>query len=202
MPKKYFEYRGVSHAVFAEVTKDDSTEITFGSVKDFTGVSEIGKTTESSSETHYYDNIPAIIVDSVGSDELSINASGIPFDVLAEVTGQFYDENLGMYVEQEGTPKYFAFGHVTDKTDGTQVFVWRLKGKFSIPDLNAITKDDGTTANGQSLTFKGISTAKKFTKTGKGAKAVNVDTSVNTGMTEALFFAEVLTPDTVTAPNQ
>ena len=202
MPKKYFEYRGVSHAVFAEVTKDDSTEITFGTVKDFTGVSEIGKTTESSSETHYYDNIPAIIVDSVGSDELSINASGIPFDVLAEVTGQFYDANLGMYVEQEGTPKYFAFGYVTDKTDGTQVFVWRLKGKFSIPDLNAVTKDDGTTANGQSLTFTGISTSKKFTKTGKGAKAVNVDTSVNTHMTEALFFAEVLTPDTVTAPQQ
>lgn len=200
MPKKYFEYRGVSNAVFAEVTKDDSTGITFGTVKDFTGVAEIGKTTESSSETHYYDNIPAIIVDSVGSDELSINASGIPFDVLAEVTGQYYDENLGMYVEQEGTPKYFAFGYVTDKTDGTKVFVWRLKGKFSIPDLNAATKDDGTTANGQSLTFKGISTAKKFTKTGKGAKAVNVDTSVNTGMTEALFFAEVLTPDTVTAP--
>ena len=85
MPKKYYEYRGVSNAVYAQVLSDTAEGITFGTVKDFTGVSEIGKTTESSNEPHYYDNIPAIVVDSVGNDEISINASGIPFDVLADI---------------------------------------------------------------------------------------------------------------------
>lgn len=197
MAKKYFEYRGVSNAVYAEVTKDDATEITFGTVKDFTGVSEIGKTTDSSNETHYYDNLPAIIIDSVGSDEISINASGIPFDVLAEVTGQYYDSTTGMLVEQEGVQKYFAFGYITDKTDGTKVLVWRLKGKFSIPGVTSATKDDGTDANGQELTFTGISTTHKFTATNKPAKAVNIDTSVNQTMTESAFFAAVQTPDTI-----
>ena len=197
MAKTYFEYRGVSNAVYAEVTKDDATEITFGAVKDFTGVSEIGKTTDSSNETHYYDNLPAIIIDSVGSDEISINSSGIPFDVLAEVTGQYYDQTTGMLVEQEGAQKYFAFGYITDKTDGTKVLVWRLKGKFSIPGLTSATKDDGTDANGQELTFTGISTTHKFTATSKPAKAVNVDTSVNQTMTETTFFGTVQTPDTV-----
>ena len=197
MAKKYFEYRGVSNAVYAEVTKDDATEITFGTVKDFTGVSEIGKTTDSSNETHYYDNLPAIIIDSVGSDEISVNASGIPFDVLAEITGQYYDAANGLLVEQEGTPKYFAFGYITDKTDGTKVLVWRLKGKFSIPGVTSATKDDGTDANGQELTFTGISTTHKFTATSKPAKAVNIDTSVNQTMTESAFFAAVQTPDTI-----
>lgn len=197
MAKTYFEYRGVSNAVYAEVTKDDATEITFGAVKDFTGVSEIGKTTDSSNETHFYDNLPAIIIDSVGSDEISINSSGIPFDVLAEVTGQYYDQTTGMLVEQEGVQKYFAFGYITDKTDGTKVLVWRLKGKFSIPGVTSATKDDGTDANGQELTFTGISTTHKFTATGKPAKAVNVDTSVNQTMTETTFFGTVQTPDTV-----
>lgn len=197
MAKKYFEYRGVSNAVYAEVTKDDSTEITFGTVKDFTGVSEIGKTTDISNETHYYDNLPAIIIDSVGSDEISINASGIPFDVLAEVTGQYYDATNGLLVEQEGVQKYFAFGYITDKTDGTKVLVWRLKGKFSIPGVTSATKDDGTDANGQELTFTGISTTHKFTATNKPAKAVNVDTSVNQAMSESAFFAAVQTPDTI-----
>lgn len=59
MPKQYFEYRGVSDAVYAEVTADTSNGITFGTVKPFTGVAEIAKTTESSNEAHYYDNIPA-----------------------------------------------------------------------------------------------------------------------------------------------
>lgn len=196
MAKKYFEYRGVSHAVYAEVTADDSTGYTTGTVKDFTGVSEIGRTTESSTEAHYYDNIPAIIISSTGADEVSINASGIPFDVLAEITGQHYDSAKGMFVEQERDQKYFAFGYVTQKTDGTEVLVWRLKGSFSIPDTTSATQDDGTDANGQELTYTGISTTHKFTATGKPAKAINVDTSVNETVTETAFFAEVFTPDT------
>ena len=197
MPKTYFEYRGVSNAVYAEITADTEANFTTGAVKDLTGVSEIGKTTDSANETHYYDNLPAIVIDSVGSDEITINTSGIPLDVMADITGQYYDEQTGMLVEQESTPKYFAFGYITDKTDGTKVLVWRLKGKFSIPGTTSATKDDGTDANGQELTYTGISTVHKFTKTGKPARAINIDTSVNQAMTDATFFAQVNTPDTI-----
>ena len=101
-------------------------------------------------------------------------------------------------VEQERTPKYFAFGYRTKTTDGTEILVWRLKGSFSIPDSDHATEDDGTDANGQEITYTGISTTHKFTKTGKPAKAVNVDTSLDlTDTTE--FFKTVQTPDTVTA---
>jgi len=196
MSKKYFEYRGVSNAVYAMVTADSSEAITFGAVKDFTGVAEIGRTTESSNEAHYYDNIPAIVIDSVGADEVTVSASGIPLDVLAELTGQYYDQATGMMVEQEGKAPYVAFGYKTEKTDGTTVYVWRLKGKFSIPATTSSTKNEGTDANGQEIVFTGINTTYKFTKTGKGAKAVNVDTDVNAGMTDATWFAEVQTPDT------
>ena len=197
MPKTYFEYRGVSNAVYAEITSDTAEEFVTGAVKDLTGVSEIGKTTDSANETHYYDNLPAIVIDSVGSDEITINTSGIPLDVLADITGQYYDQTTGMLVEQEPTPKYFAFGYITDKTDGTKVLVWRLKGKFSIPGTTSATKDDGTDANGQELTYTGISTVHKFTKTGKPARAINIDTSVNQTMTDATFFETVNTPDTI-----
>lgn len=197
MSKKYFEYRGVSNAVYAPVLTDTPEAFTTGTVKDFTGVSEIGKSTDSSNETHYYDNLPAIVIDSVGSDEISINSSGIPMDVIADITGQYYDESTGMLVEQEGTPGYFAFGYITDKTDGTKVLVWRLKGKFSNPGTTAATKNDGTDANGQELTYTGVSTLHKFNKNGKPARAVNIDTSVNSTMTEADFFATVQTPDTI-----
>lgn len=197
MPKTYFEYRGVAHAVYAPITADTTTGITYGTVKDFTGVSEIGRTTESSSEAHYYDNMPVIVIDSVGSDEISINSSGIPMDILADICGYYYDSTTGMMVEQEGNTGYFAFGYKTSKTDGTDVYVWRLKGKFSVPDLTAATKDDGTDANGQELTFTGVSTTASFTATGKPARAVNVDTSVNQTITEQTFFGTVQTPDTI-----
>ena len=193
---EYFEYRGVEGAVYAEVTEDNAENFTTGEVKELVGLSEIGKTTESSNEAHYYDNIPAIIVSSTGADELSLNTAGIPLDIVAEITGQYYDKTTGMYVEQERTPKYFAFGYRTQKTDGTEVLVWRLKGTFTIPESTHVTKDDGTDANGQTLTYTGISTAHKFTKTGKPAKAVNVDMSKQL-VDDSTFFTQVQTPDTV-----
>ena len=202
MGKKYFEYRGVENGVYAEVLSDTSEGITFGPVKEFTGLSEVGKSTDSNNETHYYDNLPAIVVSSTGSDTISLNTSGIPFDILADITGQYYDQETGMLVEKERTPKYYALGYVTNKTDGTKVLVWRLKGMFTIPEQTSATTNDGTDANGQTLNYTGISTIYKFTKLTdefgdkQPAKAVNVDTSVN-AMSVDTFFASVQTPDTI-----
>lgn len=194
------EWRGIRGLVAAEVTKDDDTEFTCGTPFAIAGVAELSRTTESSSEAHYYDNIPAVVIDSTGADEVTITASAIPFDALAKITGQVYDETKGMFVEGERESKYFAIGYITEKTDGTEVFVWRLKGKFNIPDSTHASKNDGTDANGQEIVYSGINTNHKFTVGGKKktAKAVNVDTSVN-AVTEADFFNEVMTPDNVSA---
>ncbi len=199
MPKIY-EYRGVEGLVYAEVTTDTKETFATGTVKDLAGVAEIGKTTDSSNEAHYYDNIAAIVVSSTGSDEITVSASAIPLDVLAEITGQYYDSTTGMFVEKERDPKYFALGYKTKDTNGNDYYVWRLKGTFNIPDQTNATEDDGTDANGQQLTYTGISTVHKFTKlTNKPAKAVTVDTSVNP-VDETEFFGTVQTPDSVQAP--
>lgn len=193
------EYRGVRGLVAAEVITDTTETFECGTPFAVAGVAELSRTTETSSETHYYDNVPAIVIDSTGADEVTITGSAIPFDVLAKLTGQTYDESKGMFVEGERQAKYFAIGYITEKTDGTEVFVWRLKGKFNIPDSTHATKNDGAEANGQELTYTGINTTHKFTAiSNKTAKAVNVDTSVNK-VAEADFFGEVQTPDTVTA---
>ena len=192
------EYRGIRGVVAAEITTDDSEKFECGTPFELIGAAELSRTTETSSEAHYYDNVPAVVIDSTGSDEVTITGSVVPFDVLAKITGQTYDETKGMFVEGERVSKYFALGYITEKTDGTEVYVWRLKGKFNIPDSNHKTKDDGTDAEGQELVFTGINTNHKFTATAKTARAINVDTSVNTTVEEATFFGTVQTPDTVT----
>ena len=192
------EYRGIRGLVAAEITTDDLEKFETGTPFAVCGVAELSRTTESSSESHYYDNAPAVVIDSTGADEVTITASAIPFDVLAKLTGQFYDEANGMLVEGERESKYFAIGYITEKTDGTEIFVWRLKGKFNIPDSTHATKDDGAEANGQELVYTGINTTHKFTigEKKQTAKAVNVDTKVNK-LPEVTFFATVQTPETV-----
>ena len=193
-----FEYRGVEGLVYAEVTADDDKSYTTGEVKQLAGVAEIGRTTETSSEPHYYDNVPAVVVSSTGSDEVTCTVSAIPLDVLAEITGQQYDSNLGVLIEGERATKYFALGYKAKKTNGKEVYVWRYKGQFSIPDSTHATEDDGTDANGQEITSTGISTTHKFTKTGKRAKAMNVDLEADKANVST-FFDTVTTPDTLTA---
>lgn len=197
------EYRGVEGLVCAEVMVDDNETGTShgyvtGDVFSIAGVAEIGRTTESSNESHYYDNMPAIVISSTGADEVTITTSAIPFEVLAKITGQDYDENTGSFIEGPRESKYFALGYKTKKTNGDEVYVWRYKGTFNIPDSTHTTENEGTDANGQELTFTGICTTHKFTKTGKGAKAINVDLGKDLADVST-FFDTVTTPDTLTA---
>jgi phi13 family phage major tail protein len=104
-----------------------------------------------------------------------------------------------MMVEKERQAKYFAIGYKTKTTDGDEIYVWRLKGSFNIPDQTSATEDDGTDANGQEITFTGISTTHKFTKTSSPAKSVIVNTGLDLIADKANFFASVQTPDSITA---
>lgn len=201
MTEEIVEYRGVEGLVAAEVLTDDnevSGGYTTGEVFPVAGVAEISKSTDSSSEAHYYDNIPAIVINSAASDEITCTVSAIPMETLAKLTGQKYDSDLGAMIEGNGETKYFALGYKTKKTNGDEIYVWRYKGTFAIPESTHITEDDGTDANGQELTYTGISTTHKFTKNNnKGAKALNVD--VAKGLADvSTFFDEVTTPDDLT----
>lgn len=191
------EWRGVEGLVAAEVLTDNDTDgYTTGDVFAIAGVAEISRQTDSANEAHYYDNIPAIVVSSTSADEVTINTSAIPLDVYAEITGQTYDADTGALIEGPRDVKYFAIGYITQKENGDAVYVWRYKGTFNIPSQTNSTINDGTDANGQELTYTGISTTHKFTKTGKGAKSLNVDVAKGLANVDN-FFDAVVTPDTL-----
>ena len=196
MAKEIWEWRGVENLVCAEVLSDTKDAYETGEVFDIAGVAELGRITENSSETKYYDNVPALVIDSVGADTVTCSVSGIALDVLAKITGQTYDEDLGVLVEGERDAKYYALGYKTKKTNGDTVMVWRYKGKFSIPDSQHSTQTAGTEANGQEIVYTGISTTHKFTKTGKPAKAINVDVALEKADVST-FFDQVTTIDTL-----
>lgn len=192
------EWRGVEGLLAAEVLTDttETNGYTTGEPFPIAGVAEISRKTDAKNEPHYYDNIPAVIVSNNASDEVTISTSAIPLDVFAKITGQHYDEATGSMIEGNRTLKYFALGYKTKKTNGDEVFVWRFKGSFNVPDQANKTENDGTDANGQELIYTGIQTTHKFTKTQKGAKAMNVDVALNKADVSN-FFNTVTTPDTL-----
>ena len=195
---KCIEYRGIRDLVAAEVISDTAETFETGTPFHVAWTSNLSRETEASSENHYYDNVAAITINGSGADTVSIDTAAIPLDIIAKLTGQFYEEETGMFIEGEREEKQFAIGYVTEDTSGEEVFVWRLKGTFNVPGETHGTKNDGTDANGQQLTYTGVQTIHKFKKRDKGERAVNCYKS-KCPIEESAFFATVQTPDTVKA---
>lgn len=196
---KVVEFRGCDNVVVAEVTKDDSTGYTVGNIISLAPAAEIAKTTENSSETHYYDNVGAIVIRTEGADEVTITTPALELGQLATITGKSIDPTTGAYVDDEGTEKYYALGYRLKLTDGTYRYVWRLKGAFSnIPDETSSTESNSVDTNNQSVVFTGNKTMYSFEAgTIKGrAKAVVIDE--RDGLADVSgFFNQVVTPDNV-----
>ena len=194
------ESRGVKGFVAAEVLTDDNGAdgYTTGTPFPVAGVSEIAKTRDSSSEAHYYNNIPAIVITGESPDNITINSSLIPLYAFAKITGQKYNATTGTLIEGERKVKYFAIGYITEDTNGDEVYVWRLKGTFNVPGETNTTKNNGTDANGQEVVYTGIQTVHEFTNNeGRGARAINVEAAKDlVDLTH--FFDSVQTPDTIT----
>ena len=165
------EFRGTDDLYYAEVLYDnnDSTPegqagYVTGTVKRLAPVAEINKSTETASNTKYYDNKPAFTINAEGADTVTLNIPALDLATLADITGKQIDAKTGAFLDGESMPKYFALGYRLGLTDGTYRYVWRYKGSFAIPDESSQTKNAGTDSNGQKLTFTGISTEHKFTK--------------------------------------
>ena len=190
------EYRGIRGLVAAIVLTDTADTYECDVPFFLAGTSELTKETESSSEAHYYDNIPAVVIDSVGADTINVNVSAVSLENLSKITGQYYDAKTKTLVENSAPAPYVAIGYITENTDGEEIYVWRHKGKFARPGSTHSTKNDGTDANGQELTFTGINTIHKFTTTGQSASGI-VCTAATCGKTEAEFFGAVMTVDDI-----
>ncbi len=204
LSQQVFEFRGVDDLYVAEVTKDDETGYACSTPIRLAPVAEVGKSVDTSSESHYYDNLPLIVIQGEGDDTIALTVAPPELERLAFIIGKSFDGDTGMMVDSPKIDKYYALMYRTKGNDGKYRYVSRLKGKFSIPDDTSATEDNGTSANNQTTTFTGIYTTYNFTKgqyvngawVKSSAKGIVVDTRYNKADVSN-FFAAVQTPDTV-----
>lgn len=203
-----FEYRGVNSLYAAELTEDGDTAITYGTPFLLSHVAEVAKKTTTSSETKDYDDQPMIIINSEGSDEVTLTITPPSLITMAKLLGKSFDETTGMMVGSSAVQRYFALLYRTKGTDGFYRYVTRLKGTFAPPDETNHTITSGTDSNNMSLVFTGIYTTHKFTKgqynatttTWSTASAKDVVVDERYALADvSKWFTIVQTPDSVTA---
>ena len=199
------EFRGTDHLVYAEVLTDNNESgegYTTGAVAILAPVAEISKTVETSSDTKYYDNKPALTINAEGADTITLTVPALDLKTLADITGKGYNTTTGAFTDGERMPKYFALGYRLRLTDGTYRYVWRYKGSFAIPDETSQTENASTDSNNQQLTYTGIQTMHQFANSlpnpNSSQKALVVDE--RDGLANlSTFFDTVTTCDTLTA---
>lgn len=199
---KFEEYRGIRGLVIAELTEvvqeDGSVKETYGEVQELAGVQQVSAEVNESTETHYYDDMAAIVVDSEGEDTYTLVVSLPSKKTRALIEGTTYDEATGALIGTKKNKKYFALGFIADKLNGDEEYNWVYKGKFTGGNRTHDTKTDGTEATNMEYTFTSIHTSTKYEKAGNGnCKYLSVD---NDGKADlSTFFDKVTTPDDIQA---
>ena len=190
------EFRGCDNLVVAKVTKDDSTGYTTGTVTALAPIASVAKTTETSSETHFYDNTGMIQIRAEGVDTITLVVPALYLSQLAIVTGAYIDPVSGAYMSGEDTNEEYALGYRIKLTDGTFRYVWRLKGTFSnVPDESSNTESNSIDTQNQTITFSGTKTIYEFPTVGRKRDIVIDERD---GICDcSTFFSIVQTPATV-----
>lgn len=198
----YNEYRGISNLVVAALTEaaDETGKVTATYSKPIrlAGVQSVSKEVSESSEPHYYDNVPAIVVDSEGQDTYTLTVSLLEAKTRALIEGTTYDEKTGAIIGTPKQKKYFALGFIADTVAGKKIYNWIYKGKFTGGNEEHNSKNDGTDANNVEYTYTSINTSETSEKTGgKTYKYLSVEDNDKVDLSK--FFDQVTKPDDLVA---
>lgn len=150
------EYRGVRKVCGADITEGDDGFVG-GNWQRLFGAQSVVVTPNESSETHYYDNLPAIQIDTEGAIDVAMTVSIPELKTKSWIEGKTLTAG-GMFV---GTPKkngYKAVCFIGQKDDGTEELNIFYKGKFTGGETTHNTKDDGTEATNTTYNFGSIFT--------------------------------------------
>lgn len=134
---------GLSDLYYAKLTTDPADgAATYETPVRIVGAITANITANSESATLFADNGPLESATAMGAIDLELNVADLPLDVQAILLGHTVNANGTMYRNSNDTPPFVAIGFKALKSNGKYRYVWLLKGKFQIPDLNHQTKED------------------------------------------------------------
>lgn len=136
---------GCDNLVYAILTADSGSTVTWGSVVALPGVKSIGISPNSSDETLFLDDGPAETATTLGKIEVSIAKGDLTSAEKAALLGHVLDTKGGLVSSGNDTPPWVAIGFRTLKSNGKYRYVWLYKGKFMEPDDKNETKTDKVT---------------------------------------------------------
>lgn len=138
---------GLNNVVYAPITFDSNGEEQYGTVKKLATAISVGLTINKASATLYGDDALDEKVDLFTSGTLSFNATDIPNEELAAITGAKVDANGVLVSGDADVAPYVAIGFSALRSNGKYSYYWLYKVQFTAPNNKFNTKGDSITFN-------------------------------------------------------
>lgn len=200
---EYKSVVGLDQVHVSLVTQDDASAYMAGTPEYFAPSTEAVAEPESSLETQYADNMPFDVMASEGVTKLTLTTTAIPIEILAKYLGKVFDTASGRLFDQGGnaTPPDAALSFRSMKSNGKYKYFQYLKGKFSVPNDEAATKETKATPKPAKIIFTAINTVHEF-DLGDVTKSVKriVGDEDTTNFSGTGFFSQVQVPS-ITTPD-
>ena len=199
MDKKFGLLRGLSDIFICEITDTEEAYTPVGTPEKLIPAGEltVGKSVDKAQT--YFDNNLFAEVGKESPSDLSIVGAAVRSAFLAWIEGKTVDAATGAVLDDgDWHSKYFAISGKKDYTDGTSEYFWFNKCSYNGAEETGKTEDDTTDSAGMTLPFTAYKTKHKFTN-GKGSKVVRIDTATSKLIDKAVWTAQVVTPDNLSA---
>ncbi|OAB31752.1 hypothetical protein PMSD_18375 [Paenibacillus macquariensis subsp. defensor] len=151
---------GLQDIYYALLSKDDKTGATYGTPKLMLPAITANVTPTVNSATLFGNDGPILTANALGEIAVAIGVASIPFATQAELLGSKLSANGLLVDNADDQAPEVALGYRISMSDGTFLYTWLLKGKFSLPSSESKTKEGTPTF--QTPTLNGVFLKRMF----------------------------------------
>ena len=194
--KKFGLLRGLSDIFICEIEDTEEAYTPKGTPEKLIPAGELTISKSVDKVQTYFDNA---LYEEVAKEtsELSLVGAAVRAAFIAWLEGKNIDAETGAVLDDgDWKSKFFAISGKRNYTDGTSEYFWFNKCTFNGAEETGKTEDDTTDSAGMTLPFTAHKTIHKF-KNGKTSKVVKIDTATTALVADAVWTAQVVTPDNV-----
>lgn len=187
---------GLRDLYYALVTQDDVDAYAAGTPAILAPAVAASHKPKNSSKIQYADDGAFDTLVSEGETEIELEVTNIPLSILAIVLGKEYDAVNGRMFDNAGAvPPDVALGFRSVKSNGSYKYFWYLKGKFSMPDEEQMTKGEAPEPKTIKIKFTAVKTIYAFDlgDISDGVKRVVGDEDIS-GFSGTTWFDDVQVP--------
>ena len=193
--KKFGLLRGLSDIFICEIKDTEEAYTPVGTPEKLIPAGELTISKSVDKAQTYFDNNLFAEVGKESPSELSIVGAAVRAAFLAWIEGKTVDAATGAILDDgDWHSKFYAISGKRDYTDGTSEYFWFNKCSFNGAEETGKTADDTTDSAGMTLPFTAYKTTHKFNGN-NGSKVVRIDTATTKLLADAVWTAQVVTPD-------